>query len=285
MDTPRGAIVVGVDASSEGRRALDWAAAAAVRRKAPLHLVHAVFTGFTEFPPTPDEYRQLRDNAEHLLASAQTRAGWAGAIPMSTELVEQSAAAALIAASRRAGMVVVGSRGHGAVFGLLIGSVTQHVSQHAECPVVVVREPADPQQRRIVVGVDGSPGSNEAIGFAIETAAHDGAPLVALHGWRDHSVATTGTGSPAWSKTLDRIAAGNRLLDDALAQWASEYPEVEITREAIPLHPARMLADASEHAALVVVGSRGRGEFTGLLLGSVSQSMLHHARCPVAVVR
>ena len=191
----------------------------------------------------------------------------------------------MIAASSRAGIVVIGARGHGAVSGLLLGSVSQHVGQHASCPVVVTRERANPHQHRIVVGVDGSPGSDKAIDFAIEIAARKEVPLVAVHGWRDRSGATTGTGSPAWSKTIERIQTGERLLGDALAGWAAKYPQVEIVREAIPVHPARLLADASEHAALVVVGSRGRGGFVGLLLGSVSQSVLHHAHCPVAVVR
>jgi nucleotide-binding universal stress UspA family protein len=106
-----------------------------------------------------------------------------------------------------------------------------------------------------------------------------------VYGWRDHDSLTTGSGSPAWMHTAERIASGERLLERALAPWVEKYPDVEVTREAIPVAPARALADASEHAAMVVVGTRGRGGFAGLLLGSVRRSVLHHARCPVLVVR
>jgi nucleotide-binding universal stress UspA family protein len=75
------------------------------------------------------------------------------------------------------------------------------------------------------------------------------------------------------------------LLDEALREWTAKYPQVDVTREAIPVHPVRLLADTSQNAALVVVGARGHGGFAGLQLGSVSQSVLHYARCPVAVAR
>lgn len=285
MSTPQGSIVAGIDASPDSRRGLDWATAAAVGRGAPLHLVHAVPPPNSVLPPTSAEYRAMRDSAERLLADALAWVTPSGAAPVTTEIIEQPAAPALIAASPGASIVVIGARGHGAVSGLLLGSVSQHVSRHAGCPVVVARERANPHEHRIVVGVDGSPGSDRAIDFAIEIAARNQVPLVAVHGWRDRSSGTTGTGSPAWAKSIERIRTDERLLADALAGWTAKYPEVEIVQESIPVHPARLLADASEHAALVVVGSRGRGGFLGLLLGSVSQSVLHHARCPVAVVR
>lgn len=285
MSTPQGAIVAGIDASPDSRRALDWATAAAVGRGAPLHLVHAIPQPIVKLPQTSAGYQAMRDTAERLLADARIWVTPSGVTPVTTEIVEQPAASALIAASARAGIVVVGARGHGAVSGQLLGSVSQHVSRHAGCSVVVARERANPHEHRIVVGVDGSPGSDKAIDFAIEIAARNHVPLVAVHGWRDHSSGITGTGEPAWSKIIQRIKTGERLLADALAGWAAKYPDVEIVMEAIQVHPARLLADASEHAALVVVGSRGRGGFLGLLLGSVGQSVLHHARCPVAVVR
>jgi nucleotide-binding universal stress UspA family protein len=228
---------------------------------------------------------RIVDFAEHLLAEAHARVESSGA-PLTFEIVDAPSAPALLAAGEHALMVVVGSRGHGAVSGLLLGSVSQHVSRHASCPVVVVRERADARARRVVVGIDGSPGGNKAVGFAFDAASRNHAPLVAIHAWHDRAAsAVVGPAYAAMANVGERIAAGERLIAEALAGWAEKYPDVTVTREAIPTHPARVLADASEHAALVVVGSRGRGEFTGLLLGSVSQAALHHARCPVAVVR
>jgi nucleotide-binding universal stress UspA family protein len=112
------------------------------------------------------------------------------------------------------------------------------------------------------------------------------APLVAIQAWHDAVGRSRGGLEPSTRHTVaERIAAGERAISEAVAGWAEKYPDVALTREAIPAAPARVLADASQRAALIVVGSRGRGGFTGLLLGSTSQAVLHHASCPVAVVR
>ncbi len=285
MVMPSGAIVVGIDRSADSRRGVDWAAAAARSRGAPLHLLHAIPPPVTELLPTAGESLAMHEEAELLLTDVRAWLAPSGVHAITTEIVDRHPVPALVEASRQAGIVVVGARGQGAASGLLLGSVSQHISRHAHCPVVVARERADPHERRIVVGVDGSAASDQAIGFAIETAARDGAPLVAVHGWKDHPVAAFGRGSPAWSATLHRVETGERLLRDAVGPWAATYPDVAITYEAVPAHPARLLADFSDHAALLVVGSRGHTELADLLLGSVSQSVLHHAHCPVAVVR
>jgi nucleotide-binding universal stress UspA family protein len=273
-------MVVGVDGSADSDRAVDWAAAAAAIHDAPLHLLYALRRDFA--PPWRNE--DERSFAERVLAEAGARVE--PVIQLTSEIVDAPVVPSLITAGQHALMVVVGSRGHAAVTGLLLGSVSQHVSRHAPCPVVVVREQADPKARRVVVGVDGSPSNQVAVGFAFDTAARYHAPLAAVHGWHDVTERTdVGPTSSAMARVAERIEAGERLISEAVAEWVEKYPEVPVTREAIPVHPTRVLADASERAALLVVGSRGRGEFAGLLLGSVSQSVLHHARCPVAVIR
>jgi len=203
-------------------------------------------------------------------------------VAVSTEVVDAPAVSALLDIARTAALVVLGARGHGPVHGLLLGSVTRHVTQYASCPVVVVRGQADPRQNRLLVGVDGSPNSQDALGFAMEHAARLEAPVTAVYGWHERDFGASSM--VTWTRSAERIAAGERLLDEILAPWKAKFPTVDLAGEAIPVHPARLLADGSEHAGLVVVGSRGRGEFAGLLLGSVSQEVLQHARCPVAVV-
>jgi len=285
VSAPPGAIVVGIDGSADSDRALEWAAAAASQRQAGLHLVHALPQPPYTVPYAMAEEELHRDFAQRLLGDARARVEPSG-VPLTFEIVDALATPALLSAGEHAMMIVVGSRGHGAVAGLLQGSVSQHVSRHASCPVAVVRERADPKARRIVVGVDGSASCDKAIGFAFDAASRSKAPLTAIHAWHDMTAfGVLGPSYVASANIAERISAGERLIGEALAGWAEKYPDVTVTREAIPVHPARVLADASEHAALVVVGSRGRGEFTGLLLGSVSQAVLHHARCPVAVVR
>jgi nucleotide-binding universal stress UspA family protein len=167
---------------------------------------------------------------------------------------------------------------------MLLGSVSGHLSRHASCPVVVVREQADPQARRVVVGVDGSPGSEKAIGFAFDAASRDGAALAAVHAWH-YPWADLRMPSRSMEEIAEDIQAREEWLHKVLAGWTEKYPDVGATCEAIPDHPARVLVNASEHASLVVVGSRGRGGFPDLRLGSVSRAVLHRAHCPVAIVR
>ena len=284
MAAPPGAIVVGIDGSADSDRALEWAVHAAAQRQAPLHVVHALPQPAYTIPYTAQEEDQHREFAEELIAEARTGAEASG-VPMSYEIVAALPAPALLTACDRAAMAVVGSRGHGVVSGLLLGSVSQHVSRHAPCPVVVVREQANPKAQRIIVGVDGSPACDRAIGFAVDAAARNKAELIAIYAWHDVTVSTTEGPWRVWSEIAERMSAGERLVGEALSGWTERYPDVQVTCEALPVHPARALTDASTQAALLVVGSRGHGAFAGLLLGSVSQAVLHHARCPVAVVR
>lgn len=285
MTTRRHSVVVGVDGSADGDRALDWAGAWAAAHGLPVRVLVADPTILSGLPFWTAEEARDPERTHGVMLDACRRVESLGA-EVTSQTVDASAVHALLDASRDARIVVVGARGHGAVSGLLLGSVSQHVSRHAHCPVVVVREQADPRARRIVVGVDASPGSERAIGFAFDTASATKAPLVAIQGWHDVIGGRHGglAESPIGS-VAERIAACERAISEAVAGWAEKYPEVSLAREAVPVPPARLLADASQRAALVVVGSRGRGGFTGLLLGSTSQALLHHAQCPVAVVR
>jgi nucleotide-binding universal stress UspA family protein len=149
---------------------------------------------------------------------------------------------------------------------------------------VVARPVAHPAASRIVVGVDGSGGSDAALEFACRRAELTGEDVVVVHGWRDGR-ATGTTRREVPDEFMDRIAREERQLAEAVAGFRSAHPGVRLEPEAIPVVAWRALADASAAATLVVVGSRGRGAFSGMLLGSVSQQVLQHAQCPVAVVR
>jgi nucleotide-binding universal stress UspA family protein len=169
---------------------------------------------------------------------------------------------------------------------LLIGSVAVDLAAHASCPVVVVRGPEPdytaPRPEPVVVGVDGSPTSEAAVAFAFEAAALQNVPLVAVHVWHDLLVDPTMAPLLDW----DVVESDEReVLAERLAGWTAKYPDVPVRRLVACDRPGRALVDESGRAQLVVVGSRGRGGFRGMLLGSVSQALLHHAHCPVAVVR
>jgi len=191
--------------------------------------------------------------------------------------------AVLVRASGPTALTVVGSHGHARPSGVLLGSVSQHVARHAAGPVVVVREPVNPRAERIVVGMDGSAASTHALEFACAEAASTGRPVSALYGRRPADVrrSTPQAASPGGTGGTWPL---ERWMSQALADVREKFPNVRLHGEAVEVAAARALADASTAAALVVVGSRGRGAFAELLLGSVAQAVLQHAQCPVAVV-
>ena len=194
---------------------------------------------------------------------------------MRAELVGGSAAYVLCERSKTADMVVVGSRGHSELPGLLLGSVSWQVAGHASGRVVVVRgewRPANQPPGPVVVGADGSPAAQAAIAFAFEEAALRDVPLVAVCALTD---------APG------RLGEGHQLEEDfehLVACEAKEHPDVMVVRRVLAGTPRAALLAASADAQMLVVGSRGRGGLEGMCLGSVAQAVLHHAPCPVGVV-
>jgi nucleotide-binding universal stress UspA family protein len=285
------AVVAGVDGSECGLQAVRWAAAEASQRQLPLRLVAAhawPSGGLVGDPGLGVDYRTvLRDVVLGHLATAAADARQV-APELDIEQVEVTGypVPVLLGESAQAEIVVLGDRGLGGFTGLLIGSVAVEVTAHASCPVIVVRgsEPdrTVPRPEPVVVGVDGSPTSEAATAFAFEAASLRRVPLVAVHVWRDVLVDATMAPLLDW----DVIDSDEReVLAERLAGWTEKYPDVPVRRLVARDRPARALVEESGRAQLVVVGSRGRGGFHGLLLGSVSQALLHHAHCPVAVVR
>lgn len=284
MDIPQGAVVVGYDGSADAELALAWADEVAHAQHRPLEVLisdvnQANIRGLTE-----DWYPKVMAEAE---SDARARLATATATEREVRRVHAPAAEALIEASGRASMVVLGSRGHSILYGALMGSVSQHVARQARCPVVVTRQPYDAESRRVVVGIDGSESSLGAVRFGIEHAERIGGSVTALFGWSRLVRGRSSTGALGHSPggLAEEVEAAQRMVSEAVAGAKESHPDVEVVPEAVPVAPARALADASQAAALVVVGSRGRGTLPGLLLGATSQSVLHHAHCPVAVVR
>ena len=285
------AVVAGVDGSECGLQAVRWAAAEAVQRQLPLRLVAAhawPSGGLVGDPGLGVDYRAvLRDVVLGHLATAAADARQV-APELDIEQVEVTGypVPVLLGESAHAEIVVLGDRGLGGFTGLLIGSVAVEVTAHASCPVIVVRgsEPdrTGPRPEPVVVGVDGSPTSEAATAFAFEAASLRRVPLVAVHVWRDVLVDATMAPLLDWN-VID--SDEREVLAERLAGWTEKYPDVPVRRLVARDRPARALVEESGRAQLVVVGSRGRGGFHGLLLGSVSQALLHNAHCPVAVVR
>jgi nucleotide-binding universal stress UspA family protein len=281
-------VVVGIDGSEPSVRAVRWAAAYAARRGLPLRLVHVDGTQIL-FPSgivaADVLYNATRARAREWLRDArETAVSVAPDLRPVTELTHEPLIPTLIEESRTASALVLGTRGLGGFTGLLLGSTAVSLAGRACCPLLVVREDGD-GDGPVVVGVDGTPAGEEAIAFAFAEASARGGRLVAVHAWADPVVDTVllgHTDPPDFDPAQQRAY---ELLAERLVGWQEKYPDVRVTREIVRDHSSRALLRYAEGAALVVVGSRGRGGFRGLVLGSTGQQLLHHAPCPVAIVR
>jgi nucleotide-binding universal stress UspA family protein len=293
MTTHTGPVVAGIDGSPQSLAATVWAAREAARRRLGLRLVHghlqiATPAGFG-YPSLPvDVETPMRYGRDMLAHVADDVRRDHPEIPVQAVFTVGGPAGVLVDESRAASLVVVGTRGLGGFAGLLAGSVSTQVAAHAHCPVIVVRTDGASQpgpRAPVVVGLDGSTLSTRALRFALDEAAAGDAPLIAVYAWQ---ALPTGNLGPTTVWHYDRAEAedeARRLLAEQLAGCAERYPQLSIEpRPVLSFNPGETLVDASRTAGLVVVGSRGRGGFTGLLLGSTSQTLVHHAHCSVAVI-
>ncbi|RBQ15917.1 universal stress protein [Spongiactinospora rosea] len=267
-------IIAGVDGSRAGLEAAGWAAREAALRAAPLKIVHAIPQWACD-TTTTGRYGEIaawmREGGYSVLAAAADRARRERPeIDLSTSLLPGDPRTALTAASEEAELVVIGGHGLGAVRGLLVGSVAYGVAGHAACDVVVVRElPALPRDE-VVAGIDGSTTAGPVLEAAFTEAGLRGATLRAVHArnqpWIGDPRAPSGTGPLPMAGHRDR------------------HPDVTVIQEIVHDHPVRALRQAATGADLLVVGSRGHGTFAGMVMGSVSQALLHESPCPLMVV-
>lgn len=288
-----GRVLVGLDGSAYDEIALDLAAFEARVRNLPMHLVHVLEVPHA-FRADPHLDQRIVDRvtgtAETMLRSAVRRAAeLAPGLAVSHEVVVGQVVPALLDRAAAASLVVLGSGERFDRRRMFLGSVAVHVSAHAPCPVLVARrgEPGEavtgPGEGRVVVGVDGSAISADAVGFAFAEASYRGCGLVAVHAW-DVEV-----GYDPWVPVVphvDRVAADAELvLSETLAGWREKYPDVPVVPRLVRGSPAHALLTESAGAQLLVLGSHGRGRFAGMLLGSVTQALLRHAPTSLAIVR
>ncbi|MDT7724922.1 MAG: hypothetical protein QOI21_1498 [Actinomycetota bacterium] len=286
------AVVVGIDGSASAVRAAVWAGGEASRRRLPLRLVAVYFVPHTGMSPIVGSLDQIREGMAKQARDRleEARAAVLRVIPGLTVRVaarEWNAVAALIHESERAKLLVLGSRGLGGFTGLLIGSTTASLAVHAHCPLVVVRgrvpEP-EVTAASVVVGVDGSSASDDVVAFACEEASLRGTGVTVVHAWNEM---LTGTVPP---ELLDATSAETErdeitALTDYLSGWTEKYPDVPFSFVVKRGSPTKVLLSQANRAQLIVVGSRGRDGFKGMLLGSTSQALVVHSSCPVAVIR
>ena len=282
-------ILVGVDGSPDSEAAIQWATREAIIRDQPIRLLYAIAPVVVTWPVAYLEASYIdameasgRDVLDQAQKSVQAAAGDKTPPTIETQIVHAAAPAALVTASQDAYMTVSGNRGLGAIGRALLGSVSSGLLHYGHGPVAIVGGESArgvDDTAPVLVGIDGSPASEEATALAFDEASRRGVGLVALHAWTD-------VGFPAIGSDWERYdEGGHRILSERLAGWQERYPEVQVERRIVPDEPARRLVDASEQAQLVVVGSRGRGGFKSLVLGSVASKVAQAAKAPVIVVR
>jgi nucleotide-binding universal stress UspA family protein len=299
-DEIRNLVVAGVDGSPSSTAAALWAAAEAQRRGAELSLVHAysvpLLPSGPGVPPpdigaaTAEAATAILDNARDVVTTAYP------GLTVTTLAREESPVTALQTASRHAAVTVVGSHGRHQLTETLLGSVAARVTGHAHSPVVVIRTDPDgrPQgggEGPVVVGLDGSAESDDALAFALQAAASRRTSLIAVRSW-DNTALDGLQGS--YPVTVDRDQLDlqeQQLLADQLHNKTGNFPEVPVHQKVLWGRPATTLLSFCEDAGsfgrpcLLVVGSRGRGGFAGMVLGSTSHALIARATCGVAVIR
>jgi nucleotide-binding universal stress UspA family protein len=289
LNAPLG-IIVGIDESPDAKMAVQWAARDAELRNIPLTLVYAISpeATWTNMPLPPGLARWQRDHGHRLVVDAlkaveeaSQRGGPAG---VQSEILPSAALPTLVDLSKDADMVVTGCRGSGRWPGRLLGSVSSGLLRHAHCPVAIVHDEdplmPDRDQAPVLLGIDGSPTSELATGLAFDEASRRHVGLVALHAWSDVDVSEwPGIDWPATQSMAEQVLA------ERLAGWQEQYPDVSVSRIVVRDQPARQLVQRSREAQLVVVGSRGRGGFAGMVVGSVAETVAQLARVPVIAAR
>lgn len=266
MTTKR--VIAGIDGSRAAEAAIKWAAAEAVSRGAELTLVHAFVWLLFPVPLGPSAVAPgLRAAADKIVAeSVELARKLEPAVTVTGYRTDGFPAPVLIRASEQADLVVIGSRGLGVTLGALVGSTGLDLAANAHCPIVVVRPDQYDAGSQVVIGYDGSSAAKVALDFGLDHA-------------RRHGLAVRVVAAQPLHTEHGRITA-EELAAEVHSRDGGQDAELVL----INGHPAEHLLRLSADAALIVLGARGLGGFAGMLIGSVSQTVLHHADCPVAII-
>ncbi|WP_109474205.1 universal stress protein [Ornithinimicrobium cavernae] len=288
-------VVVGYDGSDLAQKAVEYAAQIAEHQGEPLVVLHAA-----------DRIRYVQDAGYGLWTPAEAHKGAlvvaergaqvarhaAPTVEVTSKSSLSSPAAALEEISLTARMIVVGNSGRGRVSGILLGSTAYHVATLARCPVTIVPPGALPvpgPQHKVSVATDGSSSAARAVHHATDVARRYGAPLEVITVWEKPYQDNRGTppqGYASMSQAVKlRTEAAQKVAAEATEEILREEPGLTVTDVVVEGRPEEVIAEAAADSAALIVGARGRGDLTSLLLGSTSRAVLHHAKCPVQIIR
>ncbi|KQU47129.1 hypothetical protein ASG84_08385 [Rhodococcus sp. Leaf278] len=286
------AIVVGVDGSGSSLDAVGWAARAAELRGLPVKLVSAyqVKALYTSFVALPSHIgSEEHTAAESILAWASLVARRSVKNPDTLVITSESIVGptiqTMLEQSSSASMIVLGSRGNGEYFAELLGSVSTAVAVQAHCPVVIVPGSVELHSSAgpVVLGIDGSPHNQNAVRLAFDEASLRGADLVAVHVSTDELISSPDASAGDRSEAI--VSNGRTVLAESLSGWSEQFPDVAVQRTVLRGNVAEGILEVASRAQAVVVGSSGRGGFSGLLLGSTVRSLAHRVDCPLIIAR
>lgn len=289
-------VVVGIDGSEGSLGAARWAADFAARSGSPLQLLHAIprlewyFANAMVFSPESLAEELAADGNKKLDDAESAVREHHPDLTIDRLIVNESVPTVFAESSETARLIVVGAHWHSAASDLVLGGHVIRIVNHAKCPVVVWREIKATRTGKplpVVVGVDESENSIRAMRAAFSVADTLGAPVTVAHMWETGPALGLGYGEGPVDWNLMNLLKSNQeeKMDELLAPLRKEFPGAHIHKVYTDQGPAKGLKKLSQEAQLMVVGSRGHGKMTGAVLGSVSQSLIHHAECPVLVVR
>lgn len=288
-------VVVGVDGSPASQAALQWAVHVADCYDAAVTAVRAwesgVVSGLTGWQDPAEMPERVLDAVESQVQQARAHHP-SGDVAVRADAPEADPASALLSAGAQGGLLVLGRHGEGSLRRLLgaqLGSVASRCLDHADFPVAVVPpDSAAAAPARVLVGVDGSTASAGALRWAVRHARAVGAPVVAVMAWQLTTVPPPESTGKSWAvPPLEEWEAQARSLleetvDAVLGEEQEQVPRLD--RQLLYGSAAAGLLDTADAEDLLVLGQRGHGGFSRLLLGSVSRQCAEHARCPVVVV-
>lgn len=278
-----GSVVVGIDTSTSSMTALDWATDYAHTTHSPIHLVH----GFSHDRPDlvfnmGAEPEKLYAAGERVLTRGRNRVLLKDPrIQVTISHPDGYPAAALVRASAHAKLVVLGSHGDSMLHISSLGETAHQVAAHSRCPVAVIRKDSDSAYGRITAGVDRSPYSRKALGWAFDEAVRTEADLRVIHIWQPDDAKDPGLGKADWQAYM---ASARSQIEAAVADQQAKHPSVKVQTELVDGNPTRTLVDKSHDSDMVVIGARGIGGFEGLTLGRVAVDLLSHATSPVLIM-
>ncbi|GLY08714.1 universal stress protein [Actinoplanes sp. NBRC 101535] len=295
------AIVVAVDGTEPSLAAARWAAREARDSDRPLRILYVLdwdwapgrsdysgqrFDGPTHYSLADKRFDTVRRMADDITGRAAAEAREvAPGITVDTDVIIGNPAGQLVVSSEQADLMVLGSRGRGGFASLALGSVSQRVAAHAHCPVAVIRGRADAGTGPVAAGIDDAASSARVLEAAFTAARTRGASLTVIRSYLPVQPLYYDRYPPADVTAAEQDDEERARLGDQLMPWRAKYPDVSV--EALLSHDtaAALLTGASHTAQLVIVGSHGHGVLAGTVIGSTGLQLLHHADCPVLIVR